>query len=875
MRARLREVFGSRQVHRTTILGMVAAVCALAPLGPLTGTASATTGHIDEFRPAGLLESPVSDPLGLTVGPDGNIWFTNADPTAIKTIGRFHVATTSFDPNADYFSNGDRGSDPVAIARSSDGNLWFANFGNQANDLGVVTAQGATPKGIKSPIVISHALYPTSTLTDITPGPPGDQHMWFTMFGNGNIGRVGLNGAFDPTKDVFTLPGGTGAGATNTATDQPEAIVAGPNGHLWFTVDDSKVVEEMDTSGHMVQRISIPAPNNKLLAGITVGPDASTLWVTAEGDSTPSGTPDRPNMVGNGALLSVTPGGTVTAFHPPAGSAPKFSPNAIVAGPDGNIWFNDVGDNLIWRFNPSTQAFNSFNVPTASAFSGNVQPTGMIVGPDNNIWFTENDEVGALARVTVDPNIQLAPSPADFGSVLPNSTANLNVVASNVSAVTYTITSAASISGANASDFTFASNGCAAGAFNASATCTMAIQFKPSDTGTRTATLTLPVNDGAANATINHTTVLTGIGQSSTATFGPGAADFGNAEIGTVSPPVAFSLSNVTGQPVTVNSVAFGDPNPTDFRALQDTCTGRTIPTNSSCTIGVAFAPTTVGARSSSLTVTANGTALPSASLTGNGVPAPPGNGYWLDATDGGIFAFGSAKFFGSTGSIKLNKPMVGMAPTTSGQGYWLVASDGGIFAFGDAKFFGSTGSIKLNQPIVGMAPTPTGGGYWLVATDGGIFAFGDAKFFGSTGSIKLNKPIVGMAASPDGQGYWLVAADGGIFSFGDAKFFGSTGSIKLNKPIVGMASAPDGQGYWFVATDGGIFAFGSATFHGSTGSIKLNQPIAGMAATQSGQGYWLVATDGGIFSFGDAKFFGSTGSIKLNKPIVGMASAA
>ena len=29
------------------------------------------------------------------------------------------------------------------------------------------------------------------------------------------------------------------------------------------------------------------------------------------------------------------------------------------------------------------------------------------------------------------------------------------------------------------------------------------------------------------------------------------------------------------------------------------------------------------------------------------------------------------------------------MAPTVDGQGYWLVASDGGVFAFGDAVFSG------------------------------------------------------------------------------------------------------------------------------------------------------------------------------------------
>jgi len=34
----------------------------------------------------------------------------------------------------------------------------------------------------------------------------------------------------------------------------------------------------------------------------------------------------------------------------------------------------------------------------------------------------------------------------------------------------------------------------------------------------------------------------------------------------------------------------------------------------------------------------------------------------------------------------------------------------------------GATGSIKLNQPVVGLAPTPSGQGYWLVASDGGVF---------------------------------------------------------------------------------------------------------------------------------------------------------
>jgi hypothetical protein len=250
------------------------------------------------------------------------------------------------------------------------------------------------------------------------------------------------------------------------------------------------------------------------------------------------------------------------------------------------------------------------------------------------------------------------------------------------------------------------------------------------------------------------------------------------------------------------------------------------------------------------------------------GPVAPPG--YWLVASDGGIFTF-SSPYDGSTGAMVLNQPIVGMAPTIDTGGYWLVASDGGIFSFGDAKFYGSTGNLVLNRPIVGMAATPTGRGYWLVASDGGIFSFGDAKFYGSTGNLVLNRPIVGMAATPTGHGYRLVASDGGIFSFGDAKFYGSTGNLVLNRPVVGMASTATGLGYWLVASDGGIFAFGDAKFAGSTGNIVLNQPVVGMAAAPSG-GYWLVASDGGMFAFGGAPFLGSMGGHPLNRPIVGMA---
>ena len=239
-----------------------------------------------------------------------------------------------------------------------------------------------------------------------------------------------------------------------------------------------------------------------------------------------------------------------------------------------------------------------------------------------------------------------------------------------------------------------------------------------------------------------------------------------------------------------------------------------------------------------STAVGANAATNPNAPIVG--MAATPGRGYWLVGADGGIFSYGDAQFFGSTGALHLNAPIVAMASTPDGKGYWLVARDGGIFSYGDARFFGSAGALTLNAPVVGIAVTRDGAGYWLVASDGGIFGYGDARFAGSTGGLALNAPIVGMAATPDGGGYWLVGADGGIFSYGDAQFLGSTGALHLNKPIVAMAAAPHG-GYWLAASDGGVFTYGNAAYFGSLGGTGLPAPVVGMAVAPGGAGYWLV----------------------------------
>ena len=208
--------------------------------------------------------------------------------------------------------------------------------------------------------------------------------------------------------------------------------------------------------------------------------------------------------------------------------------------------------------------------------------------------------------------------------------------------------------------------------------------------------------------------------------------------------------------------------------------------------------------------------------------------------------------------------------PVTCGSGYWLLGRDGGVFTFGAAAFHGSTGGMRLNQPVVGMAATPTGNGYWLVASDGGIFTFGDATFHGSTGALHLKAPVVGMATTPTGNGYWLVASDGGIFTFGDATFHGSTGAMQLASPIVGMAPTATGGGYLLAGGDGGVFTFGEAQFPGSATDPGLATRVAAVEGV--GDGMLLATTTGEVVALGDARFCGSTKHLRLAAPIVGAA---
>ena len=264
--------------------------------------------------------------------------------------------------------------------------------------------------------------------------------------------------------------------------------------------------------------------------------------------------------------------------------------------------------------------------------------------------------------------------------------------------------------------------------------------------------------------------------------------------------------------------------------------------------------------------------------------PTPPsteaGHGYWLVGSDGGIFSFGAAQFYGSTGTLTLQRPVVGITPTSNDGGYWLVGADGGIFSFGNAGFYGSIPGLgiapagssspkRLNAPIVGMVPSADGGGYFMVASDGGVFAFGDAKFEGSCPGIGgCSGAAVAVMPDASGNGYWLVTATGHVYAFGDAVNYGAPGPQAV--PVAAGVRTKDGGGYWLLFANGAVAPYGDASnLGGPVGALGASDSAAAIFTTSDGAGYWVASADGSVYTYGDAPNDGSMAGQHLNGSII------
>jgi hypothetical protein len=227
-----------------------------------------------------------------------------------------------------------------------------------------------------------------------------------------------------------------------------------------------------------------------------------------------------------------------------------------------------------------------------------------------------------------------------------------------------------------------------------------------------------------------------------------------------------------------------------------------------------------------------------------------------------------------------LQRPVVGITPTADDGGYWLVASDGGVFSFGDTQFYGSMPGLgispagsgqarSLNAPIVGIVPTVDDQGYFMVASDGGVFSFGDARFEGSCPGIGgCSGAAVAVMPDASGNGYWFVTNTGHVYAFGDAVNYGQPAPESV--PVTSAVRTIDGKGYWILYANGAVASFGDApNFTGPIGDVGGLDPATAITTTSDGDGVWIFSANGSVFAYGDAPNDGGMAGRHLNGAII------
>lgn len=155
------------------------------------------------------------------------------------------------------------------------------------------------------------------------------------------------------------------------SNSEPDSIVAGADGNLWFTEYGAagNAIGRMAPSGALLAEYPIPTKEAHS-EGIAVGPEGD-VWFVENGSS----------KVGK-----VSPGGTVADFSTASKNA---QPTTITPGPNREIWFTETATSKIGRMTPAGVPDGEF--PTTSS---EASPWGIVTGPDGNLWFTESSEKG-------------------------------------------------------------------------------------------------------------------------------------------------------------------------------------------------------------------------------------------------------------------------------------------------------------------------------------------------------------------------------------------------------------------------------------------------------------------------------------------------
>lgn len=265
---------------------------------------------------------------------------------------------------------GQRSRDPV---EAPDGSIWWAGqWGNLIGRLDPDTGE-----------MQEYPLPESAMPHSVTPDQGGN--IWYTGNKNGTVGKLNPE-----TGEIteYKMP-------IKTAYD-PHTAVFDKNGILWFTLQQSNMVGRLDPISGDIKLVLMPRPRSRPY-GIKVAADGS-IWVACNGANclvkvdpktmkrTEVTLPKRATTVrrldidaaGNiwyvnsslGQLGRYSPStGEIKEWPSPSG--PKSHPYALVVA-DGAIWYNESGvrpDPLV-RFDPETETFQSWPVPTGGIHAG-------------------------------------------------------------------------------------------------------------------------------------------------------------------------------------------------------------------------------------------------------------------------------------------------------------------------------------------------------------------------------------------------------------------------------------------------------------------------------------------------------------------------
>lgn len=374
---------------------------------------------------------------------------------------------------------------------------------------------------------------------------------------------------------------------------------------------------------------------------------------------------------------------------------------------------------------------------------------------------------------------------------------------------------ALALGGSDASSWAVGTDGCTGTALAPGATCDVIVGFMPHAAGSRAATLTATA--GGATATVTLLGTCCGPGG---ITVTPTVKDFGNTDAFTLSPVQTFTIVNSGGVPTSMPTVSLTGNDPGQFKIASTTCTAP-IAAGGTCTVDVAFAPTSYSTKSASLTVVATSVAI--AGLSGVGVP-------------GAMLSLAPASHdFGPVG--------VG---TNSSFFHFTVTNDGGATSAMPTVALGGANATQFSYTTTCTAPLAPGATCDIAARfSPNIYANAAATVAISAGGAAAVANVFGQGAGGSGLFVSSTILDFGMLAVG------ATAQLTLTVSNLGI----DPTGVPSVIEQGEAASDYAIVANTCTAALAPNdQCMIGISSTPSATGkrtanVVVVATPGGVAS--------------------------